>query len=385
MEISQSLDVPGVNFASVQDVSDTSLWKSLKTNLRDSLFPAKLPPLKLTSRSLTPREMMNPVGTLSFVNLRESNDRGLLGRLASEMRDSLFPRKLPPLQLTSKPVKARDTWGAYHYGRSASATSAMVHVLILGVLIATPLLSFERVKVEAKPLSREHVEMLLPADILMPVSPKKNDRLAGGGGGGDRDKLQASKGRLPKFAMQQLAPPEVVIRNEHPKLAVEPSVVMPPDVKLQLAANMPNLGDPLSKLPSGPPSNGTGSGGGIGSGNGGGVGSGEGGGVGPGSGGGFGGGVFKIGNGVSAPAVLYSPDPEYTEEARKAKYQGVCVLWLVVGPDGRPRNIKVTRSLEMGLAEKAVESVRQWKFEPAKKDGQPVAVQIIVQVAFKLY
>lgn len=385
MGISQSLDGPGVDFWSVQDVSDTSLWKSLKTNLHDSLFPAKLPPLKLTSRSLTPREMMNPVGAVSLVMLQESNDQGLLARLAADIRDSLFPRRLPPLQLTSKPVKVRDPWGTYNYRRSASAVSAVVHVLVIGVLIATPLLSFERVTVAAKPVIPEHVEMLLPADILMPVSAKKNDSLAGGGGGGDRDKLQASKGRLPKFAMQQLAPPAVVLRNDHPKLAVEPSVVMPPDVKLQLASNMPNLGDPLSKLPSGPPSNGTGSGGGIGSGTGGGVGSGEGGGVGPGRGGGFGGGVFRVGNGVSAPAVLYSPDPEYTEEARQAKYQGICVLWLVVGPDGRPRNIKVTRSLEMGLAEKAVESVRQWKFEPAKKDGQPVAVQIIVQVVFKLY
>jgi TonB family protein len=385
MEINQSLYGPGLNFWSVQDVSDTSLWTSLKTNLRDSFFPAKLPSLHLTSRPLTRREMMNPVGTISLAGLQESNDHGLLVRLAAQIRDSLFPHKLPPLQLTSKPVKLRDMWGTYNYRQSASAVSAVVHVLMIGALLAIPLASFEKVTVAVKPLSREHVEMLLPADIVMPVSAKKDDSLAGGGGGGDRDKLQASKGRLPKFAMQQLAPPAVVLRNEHPRLAVEPSVVMPPDVKLQLAANMPNLGDPLSKLPSGPPSNGTGSGGGIGSGTGGGVGSGEGGGVGPGRGGGFGGGVFRVGNGVSAPSVLYSPDPEYTEEARQAKYQGICVLWLVVGPDGRPRDIKVTRSLEMGLAQKAVESVRQWKFEPAKKDGQPVAVQIIVQVAFKLY
>jgi TonB family protein len=132
-------------------------------------------------------------------------------------------------------------------------------------------------------------------------------------------------------------------------------------------------------------SNGTGSGGGIGSGSGGGVGSGSGPGVGPGRGGGFGGGAYRIGNGVSAPRALETPDPEYSEEARKAKYQGVVVLWLIVGPDGKPRDIKVTRPLGMGLDQKAIEAVNRWRFEPAMKDGRPVAVQINVEVNFRLY
>jgi len=141
----------------------------------------------------------------------------------------------------------------------------------------------------------------------------------------------------------------------------------------------------LSHLPAGPPSNGTGSGAGIGSGHGGGIGSGEGGGVGPGSGGGYGGGVFKVGGGVSAPKALDTPDPEYSEEARKAKYQGTCILWLIVDQNGRPQDIKIARSLGMGLDQKAIEAVRHWKFEPAKKDGHPVAVQINVEVNFRLY
>ena len=96
-------------------------------------------------------------------------------------------------------------------------------------------------------------------------------------------------------------------------------------------------------------------------------------------------GVFRVGGGVSAPRILSDPEPEYSEEARKAKYQGVCVLWLVVGPDGRPRDIKVARSLGLGLDEKAIEAVKNWKFEPAMKDGKPVAVQINVEVNFHLY
>ena len=218
----------------------------------------------------------------------------------------------------------------------------------------------------------------------MPLSSKKNDTIGGGGGGGDRDKLPAPKGKLPKFAMEQFTPPAMVIRNDHPKLPMEPTVVVPPQVKMAQLA-MPNFGDPKSAYPNGPPSNGTGSGGGIGSGSGGGVGSGEGPGVGPGRGGGIGGGLFRVGGGVSAPRALSTPDPEYSEEARKAKYQGTVVLWLIVDQYGRPQNLKVARSLGMGLDQKAIEAVRQWKFEPAMKDGHPVAVQINVEVNFRLY
>jgi TonB family protein len=92
-----------------------------------------------------------------------------------------------------------------------------------------------------------------------------------------------------------------------------------------------------------------------------------------------------VGGGVSAPRATYSPDPEYSEEARKAKYQGTVVLFMIVGPDGRPHEVRVMRSVGMGLDEKAIEAVRTWKFEPARKDGQAVAVQISVEVAFRLY
>ena len=148
------------------------------------------------------------------------------------------------------------------------------------------------------------MELIAPSD--MPTLKPSKTLVGGGGGGGDRDKLQASQGRLPRQAMEQFTPPVVVVRNEHPKLPMEPTLVIPPDVHIQ-QPNMPNLGDPLSHLPSGPPSNGTGYGGGIGTGNGGGVGSGEGPGFGPGRGGGTGGGVFRVGGGVSAPKAIYCP------------------------------------------------------------------------------
>ena len=92
-----------------------------------------------------------------------------------------------------------------------------------------------------------------------------------------------------------------------------------------------------------------------------------------------------MGGGVSAPRAIYDPDPEYSEEARKAKHQGTVILWIVVGPDGRPRDIRVQRALGLGLDEKAVEAVRKWRFAPAMRDGHPVAVEVNIEVNFRLY
>jgi len=317
---------------------------------------------------------------LNLLMTKSDFDQSLWKSLSQNLNDFFFPKKQPPLVLTSKPIPVKDIWGFYDYKKNGVLGSTVVHVLAVVLIIGGTILGRRVVQQITKPA--EVVTLIDPADIP-PLQPSKT-QAGGGGGGGDRDKFQASKGRLPKLSMQQITPPMVVVRNDHPKLAVEPTVVIPPEVHLAMN-NMPNLGDPMSHLPSGPPSNGTGSGGGIGSGNGGGVGSGEGPGVGPGHGGGIGGGAFKVGGGVSAPKAIYAPDPEYSEEARKAKYQGTCVLWLIVGPDGRARDIRVARTLGLGLDEKAMEAVKTWKFEPAMKDGKPVAVQINVEVTFRLY
>jgi TonB family protein len=312
--------------------------------------------------------------------MREDIEPPLWQSLLTNIRETLFPKKLPPLQLTSRPIKVNDIWGEYNYVKKSASVSLVVHIAAVAGLIA---LSIVGAKVVANPTQ---VISLVAPDVsdYMPMSTKAHDQIGGGGGGGDHDKLVAPKGKLPKFAMEQITPPAMVIRNDHPKLAVEPTVVVPPQVHLASAPAL-NFGDPKSALPSGPASNGTGMGGGIGSGSGGGIGSGSGPGVGPGFGGGMGGGVFRVGGGVSAPRVLQNPSPDYSEEARKAKYQGTVVLWLIVDSNGRPRDVKVARSLGMGLDQKAIEAVRNWRFEPAKKDGTPVAVQINVEVNFHLY
>jgi periplasmic protein TonB len=273
-------------------------------------------------------------------------------------------------------------WGQYNnYRSSGLAGSVAVHIIIVALILGATMYA---PKVVTRAPEHQTVTLIAPSpdSYALPVAKKV---VSGGGGGGDHEILQAPKGRLPKFAMQQITPPSIVVRNEHPKLAVAPSVVIPPQVRVA-QNSMPNLGVQTSApLPSAPPSNGTGSGGGIGSGSGGGVGVGHGAGVGEGSGGGIGGGVFKVGGGISAPEPVSTPDPEYTEQARLAKTQGTCILWLIVDDQGRPRDIRVVRGLGQGLDAKAIEAVKQWKFQPAMKDGHPVNVQISVEVGFKLY
>jgi TonB family protein len=95
--------------------------------------------------------------------------------------------------------------------------------------------------------------------------------------------------------------------------------------------------------------------------------------------------IHRVGGGISAFRATYAPDPDYSEPARQAGYQATTVLWLVVGPDGLPRNIRIQRPSGMGLDEQAVIAVQRWRFEPAKKDGQPVPVMINVEVNFRLY
>jgi periplasmic protein TonB len=289
------------------------------------------------------------------------------------------PQARPSSRISHAPD---EIWGHYNnYRGNGIVMSAIIHVVLLGLLLSGAFIGHEVVQ---KVAARQSVILIAPSPESYAL-PTSKTVISGGGGGGDHDRLPAPKGRLPKTAMQQITPPAIIVRNEKPKLAVQPTVVVPPQV--HLAENhMPNLGvSSATVMPAAPPSNGTGSGGGIGSGSGGGVGVGHGPGVGAGSGGGIGGGVYKVGGGISAPQAISAPDPDYTEEARRAKKQGTCVLWLIVDAAGHPRDIKVVRGLGLGLDAKALEAVRQWRFQPALKDGKPVDVQISVEVEFHLY
>jgi periplasmic protein TonB len=297
-----------------------------------------------------------------------------MGTVASKRGLEVSPA-LPGAEPPVLPTLFGEGYGLYQTRPLTFVFSFVGHVVLIALVVA----SGHFVVSHRREISQRVMNVI--TDVSPYVLPASKSRAGGGGGGGDRDKLAASKGALPRLSREQITPPAVVIRNDNPKLAVEPTVVVPPQIQLPHTGT---LGDPLSAV-LGPPSNGPGFGGGIGSGSGGGVGSGSGPGVGPGRGGGIGGGVYHVGGGVSAPRPIYSPDPDYSEEARKAKYQGTVVLWVIVGSDGRPHDIRVYRSLGMGLDEKAIEAIRTWKFEPARKDGIPVAVQVNIEVSFRLY
>ena len=292
------------------------------------------------------------------------------------LRELVNPPKLPPLDITSKPVAVKSIWDKDGNKGKAGVTSLLVHVSLI-----TLVLVIGGMKVKDTIKAKESVSLVMPDIAPYVPAPKKKNVMGGGGGGGDRSVLQASKGKLPKISNRQFVPPAAVVNNPQPKLVVEPTIIAQTDAPIP-NVNMPNLGNPLGVA--GPPSNGTGSGGGIGSGKGGGIGSGSGAGFGPGSGGGFGGGVYKIGGGVSSPVPIFKPEPEYSEEARKAKFQGAVLLSIVIQADGSTSNIRVIRPLGLGLDDKAIEAVAKWKFRPSTKEGRPVAVTANVEVNFRL-
>jgi periplasmic protein TonB len=251
-------------------------------------------------------------------------------------------------------------------GRMISA-SAAIHLAVVAALVWSGI----SVVKESPQINWTAVELMDPSLPPAPITAR------GGGGGGDKSKLAASQGEI-RASNEQITPPQVVIRNEEPILPTVPTVIA--DARMPSIAQM---GDPASRVQVA--SNGTGTRGGIGSGTGAGAGSGTGSGLGPGSGGGSGEGVFRVGGGVSAPVPIYQPEAQFSEEARRVKHQGVVLVQAIIGADGRPRNLRVIRALGMGLDEKAIEAVRTWRFTPAVKDGQPVAVAVTVEVNFRLY
>ena len=203
----------------------------------------------------------------------------------------------------------------------------------------------------------------------------------GGNGGGNHDRIEAIEGRTPPSARTPIAPPQVQTLND-PILVMTPAIAVPSDVKLPDNPTLPNLGVYRSSntviL-----SNGPGSDAGIGSGKHGGVGPGEGNtGWGPGRDSG----IYSPGvNGVSAPVPLFEPEAEFSDEARRQKYQGICMISLIVDAHGNPRNARVVRPIGMGLDEKALQAVQLYRFKPAMKDGHPVPVAITVAVNFRLF
>ena len=294
--------------------------------------------------------------------------------LYEQVHDVFFPKKLPPLVLTSTPIPVADPM-AVKTNPWAVGTSSFVNLAILAVAIWLGINIIHPVKPK---VDLTNIDV---SDILK--APKLAAPAGGGGGGGSHDIVDPMKGKLPPREKAPITPPMVPIL-EKPKLAFTPAINVQKDITLPDNPQMVNFGVKSSANVS-LASNGSGGGGGMGSGYGGGLGSGNGNGYGPGSGGNTGGGVYRIGGGVSAPVPIFTPEAEFSDEARRAKYQGVVLISLIVDAQGNPQNPRVVRPLGMGLDEKALEAVRKYKFKPAMKEGKPVPVMMSIEVNFRLY
>lgn len=95
-------------------------------------------------------------------------------------------------------------------------------------------------------------------------------------------------------------------------------------------------------------------------------------------------GVHRVGNGVSAPRLTVRAEPLYTEPARRTGLEGTVILSAIINANGVPENIQIVKRLGLGLDQKALDAISQWKFEPGTKDGQPVAVFAQIEVSFHL-
>jgi protein TonB len=295
-----------------------------------------------------PPETENPRATGEPVHLSgEIKEESVFTTLIANFRDTFFAPKLPPLVLESKPIYFADPMATKITKKSVALSVATYSALLLLLWI----------------LIRQHVQLTAPMQKPMLLTDLKVPP----------PRIPPTAGHLPKLAQEQIVPPKAP-PTIPPKLAVEPTVVVQPDLKMT-NNTMPNMGSPTSSL----------KGFSMGNGGGGGIGSGNGNGIGPGSGGNTGGGVYHVGGGVKPPVLLSSPDPEFSEEARKAKFSGNVEVYLIVDENGNPTHVKVARPIGMGLDEKAVEAVRQYKFKPAMKDGKPVKVDMYVDVNFQIF
>jgi TonB family protein len=291
-----------------------------------------------------------------------------------QLPDGLSSNEPAPMATVSRPIFAVDPL-VFKRDPTSNVISFAFHVVVIALVLSLALKAHTIV-------TPENVTIVMPVDfkvstptIVLPVEKA----MGGGGGGGAHDLVEASKGHLPMIAKIQIMPSQL-LKFDHPILPAEPSE----QVRIPDNNNLPNLG--VSRSPQiTMASQGSGSGSGFGQGSGGGIGSGRGGGVGPGTGGGYGGGLMSVGGGVSAPQLIHSVEPEFTEDARQANYQGSVQIKLIVDSQGNPQDVRLASHLGMGLEEKAIEAVKQYKFRAASYQGHPVSVQIVIDVAFHLH
>jgi periplasmic protein TonB len=291
----------------------------------------------------------------------ETKEQSVFRSLWSGLREVVMPARMPALVLVSRPVAVVDRMAKGRSFRSTlwAAGAHALAILFIGFLVKT------HVRFAAPAKLVQMMELAVP-----PQAPPKTAAM--GGGGGQRGLTPVTKGTPPKFAEQQIVPPKAPPLMEA-KIHMEPTIEVQKDVKM--ASSVPQIGVASSPLVGMSMGNGSGTG----------VGAGSGSGLGPGSGGNTAGGPKRIGGGVSAPVLVYSVEPEFSEEARRAKAAGNVLVNLWVDERGNPTHVHVIQGIGMGLDEKAVAAVKLYKFKPAMENGRPVMVEMNVEVTFNIF
>ena len=269
-------------------------------------------------------------------------------------------------------------------GAVSAAMSTLIHGVVIPLLVM--LTAVQMTTAADRPPDTDRAAL---SRLVFVAEPGPG---GGGGGGGLRQPLLPPRAeRRGESRISSPVPP-----REEPAV-VEPIATPRPPEPLEHEA-LPRIVAPLMAMradgrdlsgllespptpATGAPSRGPGRNGGVGSGAGRGVGSGSGAGVGPGAGGGAGGGPYRLGSGISPPAIQREAKPVYTADALRRRIEGDVVLEVVVLANGAVGEIQVVRSLGHGLDETAVAAMRQWRFHPARRQG--IAVDVVVEVAME--
>jgi len=238
----------------------------------------------------------------------------------------------------------------------SQAFSFGLHVALITALLLAASRSMPTLRQPAEPIRAIPLTFFRPREALDAHS-----------GGSNQAALPAKHGSPPPTAHRTFIPPT---SSDHPLLPLPITI----SFDIPTVNTKADIGDPFSHLAIGA----------LGGRGDDGIGNGCCGGIGDSSSGPPGIATIHRGRGVTPPQLLYKVEPEFSEDARKAKHQGVVVLSIEVDANGNVRNIRVQQGLGLGLDEKATEAVSRWRFRPGLFDGKPVATEATVQVNFQL-
>lgn len=304
----------------------------------------------------------------AFLSSRDS----LLRRIRENFREAFMPARIFPSSANGAPLHAL-RWQPSVRSSRAQSVSLLTHAAVIAALLVAAAVHPPSPNPNSPP-SGGRVPGILPAprgllDLLRGASPR-----GGTGNGSGHDVLQPTQGNLPARSSLQFLKPTLP-HNQNPELPVPPTIldasaprVLPPVINIGIPW-MPEQNN--SSGPSNGNTIGTGPNDSIG--------------TTPGSQTGIGGPPGPYRSGVTLPTCVYCPDPQYTDEAREAKLQGRVTLRVLVGAEGRASQIQIVQGVGMGLDDRAVQSVRSWKFTPAR-DGAHRAVPqwITIEIIYRL-